>query len=79
MSGHRRRASGIGVNVTTRNTDSDTTCALEVGDHSFIAHASVIFYNDARELDLALLKKAVEGAVQSCVCYRYTGVPCVFQ
>lgn len=40
------------VNITSRNSFSETTVILKKGDHPFIKHESVINYADARELDL---------------------------
>jgi hypothetical protein len=39
----------ICVNVTSEKYDSDKTCRLAKGDHSFITHASVIYHKDARD------------------------------
>jgi|SRR5918999_108226 hypothetical protein len=36
------------VNLTTRQIDSDTTVVLNVGDHRYIRHETVVFYADAR-------------------------------
>ena len=35
------------VMITTKRSESDTTCVLDKGDHPFIRHASVIRYEDA--------------------------------
>lgn len=44
------------VNVTTRRPGSDDTCVLQVNDHPFIRHESVIAYQYAR-----LTRNAVLG------------------
>ena len=35
------------VNLTSRKPDSDTTVVLNVGDHPFITHETIVFYADA--------------------------------
>jgi CTP:molybdopterin cytidylyltransferase MocA len=40
------------VNITTRQSYSETTVILKAGDHPFVTHESVIFYTDARIVDL---------------------------
>ena len=49
------------VNVTTRKSHSDISCVLDVGDHPFVKWPSVIFYQDAREIDLSLVEKALNS------------------
>ena len=62
------------VNVTTQQTYSDSTCVLQPGDHPFISHTSVIFYQDARELDLTLVEKALTTGIKDFVCQAHD--PC---
>jgi hypothetical protein len=68
------RRLSICVNVTTERPDSDPTCKLNAGDHPFVTHPSVIFYNDAREIDLAQVEKALNAGIKSFVCTLHT--PC---
>src|SRR5260370_42201162 len=58
----------ICVNITSEQADSDTTCKLNKGDHSFVTHASVVYYKDAREIDLALVEKALNAGIKNFVC-----------
>jgi hypothetical protein len=64
----------ICVNITTEQADSDTTCKLAKGDHSFIAHDSVVYYKDAQELDLTAIEAALSAKIQSFVCTQHD--PC---
>jgi hypothetical protein len=36
------------ANLTTRKADSDDTVVLNVGDHSYIKHETIVYYADAR-------------------------------
>jgi hypothetical protein len=47
------------VNVTTKQSYSDTTVTLKVGDHPYIRHDSTIFYADARTIKVAEAEKAI--------------------
>jgi hypothetical protein len=61
----------IMVNVTTQRPHSDTTTILNVGDHPFVQRASVIFYADARMVDIRLLDAAVQcGAYQAHAAFQ---------
>jgi hypothetical protein len=62
------------VNITTEQTDCDKTCQLNKGDHSFVKHASVIFYQDAREIELAKVEKALNAGIKNFVCTAHD--PC---
>ena len=62
------------VNVTTQRSWSDTTCILNVGDHPFVKWPSVVFYRDAREVNLALVGKVLIAGIGSFVCTRHD--PC---
>lgn len=64
----------ICVNVTTEQYDSDKTCRLNKGDHSFVTHPSVIYYKDARELDLKLVETAITSGIKKFVCKAHD--PC---
>ena len=48
----------IMVNVTTQRPHSDTTTILNDGEHPFVKRPSVIFYADARMVDVRLLEHA---------------------
>lgn len=49
------------VSITTMHDDQrqDTTCVLDVGDHEFIRHTSVVFYALAEVRSLAALNGAL--------------------
>ncbi len=47
------------VNVTTKKASSDVSCVLQVGDHDFITHESVINYGEARIAETDNLKEAI--------------------
>jgi hypothetical protein len=64
----------ICVNVTTEQPNSDKACQLNKGDHPFVTHASVIFYQDAREIDLAMVEKALNAGIKNFVCTTHE--PC---
>lgn len=56
------------VNVTTRQSYSDTTLVLQVGDHAFIKHESVVNYLDAREMPINLVEQALQTRTNQFVC-----------
>jgi hypothetical protein len=64
----------ICVNVTTQRSHSDTTCVLNAGDHPFVKHPSVVYYQDAREIDLALVDRAIASGIKNFVCTAHA--PC---
>jgi hypothetical protein len=64
----------ICVNITTERPHSDKTCQLDRGDHPFVTHASVIFYQDAREIDLTMVEKALAAGIKDFVCIAH--LPC---
>jgi len=64
----------ICVNITTEQADSDTSCKLNKGDHRFVRHASVIYYKDAREIDLALVEKALSAGIKNFICTAHDPV-----
>jgi hypothetical protein len=47
------------VSLTTQRDGSDTTVLLEAGDHPFVTHSTVVFYADAREVEVNLLERLV--------------------
>jgi hypothetical protein len=47
------------VNITTPKWDSDDTCILNIGDHSFVKHKSIINYGDAKETKIDYLEEAI--------------------
>ena len=56
----------IMLNVTTRRPHSDSTTVLNPGDHPFVHKPSVIFYADARIVDVRLLDQLVkQGSFKS--------------
>jgi hypothetical protein len=62
------------VNVTTRQSHSDTTCILRPGDHRFIQHESVINFSDAREMPIDLVEQALKTKGTQFVCQAHD--PC---
>ena len=56
------------VNVTTRQNHSDTTLVLQVGDHAFLKHESVVNYSDAREMPINLVEQALQNRTTQFVC-----------
>ena len=46
----------IVVSVTTLRHNKDQTVTLYVGDHPFIRHPSIVFYADARIVDVRRLR-----------------------
>ena len=63
-------ATGIAVcvNVTSKQSHSDTTLVLKAGDHRFITHESVINYQDAREMPINLVEQALVKKTEQFVC-----------
>ena len=53
------------------------TCQLAKGDHAFVTHASVIYYKDAREIDLTLVETALTAGITRFVCTAHD--PCTVQ
>jgi len=47
------------VNVTTKRLGSDETCVLQIGDHPFIRHDSVVLYEKAQTADADDLEGAM--------------------
>jgi len=62
------RGKAVCVNVTSEQPNSDKTCQLNRGDHAFVTHASVIFYQDAREIDLVMVEKALNSGIKGFIC-----------
>jgi len=62
------------VNVTTRQSHSDTTCILVPGDHPFVRHESVINFSDAREMPINLVEQALQTRTKQFVCQPHD--PC---
>jgi hypothetical protein len=58
-----RVGDAIMVNVTTQRSNSETTTVLQPGEHPFIVHPSVVFYADARIVDVQQLRLAIESGV----------------
>lgn len=49
----------IMVNLTTQRPHSDKTVILQPGDHPFIDRPTVVFYADARFVEVALLESCI--------------------
>lgn len=64
----------ICVNVTSKQSHSDTTVVLVAGDHRFIRHDSVIMYADAREMRIDLVEQALSKPTNQFVCQAHD--PC---
>lgn len=47
------------VGLTTQRDGSDTTLVLTPGNHAFVRHPTVVFYADAREVEVNLLERLV--------------------
>lgn len=47
------------ANVTSKHSNSDTSCVLQQGDHPFIRHDSVINYKKAREVDPVVIQNQI--------------------
>jgi hypothetical protein len=63
----------IVVNVTSKQSYSDQTTVLVVGDHPFIIRPSIVYYVDAREMDVAKVELAIKmGAATSHLPYTQT-------
>ena len=62
------------VNITTKRSLSDTTVVLDVGDHPFLKHPSVVYYADAQLLDLLRIETAISAKPTSFTCVRHK--PC---
>jgi hypothetical protein len=62
------------VNVTTKRDGSELTVVLDVGDHEYIKHKSVIHFADAREIQIELVEKLLAGRSAGFVSERHA--PC---
>ena len=67
-------ANAVCGSVTTKRSYSDTTVVLDVGDHPFINHESVIHYADARILDLQTVQAALDAHIRAFTCRSHK--PC---
>ena len=67
-------ARAVCVNVTTKQSYSETTVILRPADHPFIQHESVIFYKDAQILDLNRVEQALNAGIMNLVCKPHA--PC---
>ena len=57
------------VNVTTRQSHSETTVVLQPGDHPFIRHESVVHYADADFLNMEMIDRVLSTTTkQRFVC-----------
>lgn len=56
------------VNISTLRDSSEKTVILRVGDHKFVRHDSVIFYADARILDLSKVEELLNKPQGLFVC-----------
>jgi hypothetical protein len=49
------------VNLTTQRPHSDPTVLLNVGDHPFVKHPTVVNFSDARFVKLTFLDQAIQS------------------
>ena len=49
------------MNITTRQVTSETTVTLNVGDHPFIKHESVVNYANAAHMNLRDVEAVMRG------------------
>ena len=49
--------------MTTKKASSDISCVLNVGDHDFITHESVINYGDAKIAETDKIKQAIKKQI----------------
>ena len=57
----------IAVNLTTQQTYSDTTTILNVGDHRYVRHATVINYPDTKLLRPAIIDVAIASGMTNII------------
>lgn len=53
------------VNLTTKRSNSDTTVILDSKDHRFINHETVVYYLDARFVEVSIIQKAIREGISS--------------
>src|SRR5947207_16009648 len=53
----------IMVNLTTQRPHSDTTTIIQPGEHPFVDRPTVVFYADARIVNVNTLNEALRGGV----------------
>jgi len=51
------------VNLTTRYPSSDTTVILNIGDHRFIKHETIVFYADALFAKVTAIQDAIKNGI----------------
>lgn len=56
------------VNITTKQSYSETTVILRPGMHPFIKHDSVVYYSDAQILTLNKVQQALDARMTGVVC-----------
>jgi len=55
----------IMVNLTTQRPHSDTTTIIQPGEHEFVDRPTVVFYADARMVDVKILEEGLrQGLVR---------------
>ena len=47
------------VNLTTQRPHSDTTTIIQAGEHPFVDRPTVVFYADARMVDVKILEEGL--------------------
>jgi hypothetical protein len=53
------------VNLTTQRPHSDTTTIIQAGEHPFVDRPTVVFYADARMVDVKILEEGLrQGLVR---------------
>ena len=60
----------IMVNLTTQRPHSDTTTIIQPGEHPFVDRPTIVFYADARTVNV----NALEGALRQGVVRQHTAL-----
>jgi hypothetical protein len=64
----------VAVSITTQRSHSETTVTLNVGEHPFIKHPSVVSYTHARIIDVKAVLAAIQRQPRQYVCRAHA--PC---
>ncbi len=67
----QKTGTAVCVNVTSSYSHSDRTCILNVGDHAFIRHESVINFSDARQILIEHVERALSSQTSKFVCVAH--------
>lgn len=61
----------ICVNITKQRDGCDLTTQLQPGDHPFVKYPSVVFYEDARPMNIAKVSALASSNSEAFVCQRH--------